>query len=127
MPKLSTRSEKELVGVDQRLVKVIRRAIQITEIDFRIIDGLRTQAEQKELVKAGASKTLRSRHLSGKAVDVMALVNGKGRWEIPLYHKIAEAFYKAAKELKIEITWGGEWKGFPDYGHFELNKNVYGY
>jgi peptidoglycan L-alanyl-D-glutamate endopeptidase CwlK len=92
-----------------------------------IIDGKRTLAEQKALVAKGASKTMRSRHLSGKAVDIMALVNGKGRWEGALYYKIATHVLSIAKKLDIKITWGGSWSSFPDLGHFELDKNTYGY
>lgn len=127
MPKFSTRSEEHLKGVHPDLVRLLREAIKDTPIDFRIIDGIRTPAEQKELVKKGASKTLRSRHLTGKAVDVMALVNGKGRWETALYVTIGAHVKAVARRLKIDITWGGDWKGFPDLGHFELNKETYGY
>jgi peptidoglycan L-alanyl-D-glutamate endopeptidase CwlK len=127
MSKFSASSEKQLVGVNPLLVKVMRAAIADTEIDFRILDGLRTLAEQRKLVAKGASKTMRSRHLSGKAVDVGAIVNGKLRWEVPLYKTIAANVLKHAKEQGVDITWGGTWKGFPDWGHFELNKYKYGY
>lgn len=127
MPSFGSISESNIKGIHPDLEKVLREAIKETPVDFRVIDGLRTLAEQKVLVAKGASKTLRSRHLSGKAVDVMAIVNGKGRWEIPLYHRIAGHVLDVADKLDVDLTWGGSWTGFPDFGHFELNKNKYGY
>ena len=120
-------SEENLKGVHPDLVKVMREAIKDTPIDFRIIDGLRTLEEQKKFVASGASMTLRSRHLTGKAVDVMALVGGKGRWETSLYVQIGEHVKRVANRLDIQVTWGGEWHSFPDWGHFELNVKKYGY
>lgn len=119
-------SRENLAGLHPDLLKVMYEAIKETPVDFRVIDGWRTLAEQKEMVRRGASKTMRSRHLTGKAVDVMALVNGKGRWESPLYIKIGAHVKSIAKKLGITITWGGDWS-FKDYGHFELDKNKYGY
>lgn len=127
MAKFGTLSEANLKGIHPDLEKVMREAIKNTPVDFRVIDGLRTLAEQKVLVAKGASKTLRSRHLSGKAVDVMALVNGKGRWEVPLYQQIGNHVMLTAQRLKIPLTWGGNWSTFPDWGHFELDVKKYGY
>lgn len=123
--KLSTRSECNLHLVHPDLVKVVRRAIELTEVDFIVIEGRRTVARQKELVKAGKSQTMNSRHLHGLAVDCAAFINGKVSWEMPHYKKISLAFAKAADELKIPVEWGGNWKTFKDGPHFQLNKNVY--
>ncbi|CAB4157077.1 D-alanyl-D-alanine carboxypeptidase [uncultured Caudovirales phage] len=122
---LSTRSRQRLAGVHPDLVKVVERAIQLTTIDFAVTEGLRTPARQKELVAAGASKTLNSRHLTGHAVDVAALVNGSIRWDWPLYAKIADAMKSAAKELSVPIVWGGDWRTFKDGPHFELDRKRY--
>ena len=122
---LSKASEAKLKGVHPDLVKVIRRAIKITPVDFRVTEGLRTVARQRQLVAAGASKTMNSRHITGHAIDVVALVDGKVRWDWPLYHKIAAAIKQAAKELGVAITWGGDWKTFKDGPHFELNWKKY--
>lgn len=121
---LSSQSRAKMNGVHRDLVRVVERAIKITEVDFRVIEGLRTLARQKELVAAGASKTLNSRHLTGHAVDLVALVGGKVRWDWPLYSKIAAAMKAAALELKIPITWGGDWK-MRDGPHFELQWAAY--
>lgn len=122
---LSTRSRRRLAGVHPDLVKVVERAIQLTTIDFAVAEGLRTPARQKELVAAGASETLNSRHLTGHAVDVAALVNGSIRWDWPLYSKIADAMKSAAKELSVPIVWGGDWRTFKDGPHFELDRKRY--
>lgn len=106
---LGEKSLKELVGVDSRLVLVVKRAIEITEQDFAVHDGLRTPEEQKALVKAGASATLNSRHLSGNAVDLVPYINGKLRWEWPPIYKIALAMRKAALEFNVKLRWGGNW------------------
>ena len=122
---LSTRSRQRLAGVHPDLVKVVERAIQLTTIDFAVTEGLRTPARQKELVAVGASKTLNSRHLTGHAVDVAALVNGSIRWDWPLYAKIADAMKSAAKEVSVPIVWGGDWRTFKDGPHFELDRKRY--
>lgn len=122
---LGTVSKNNLKGVHPDLVKVVERAISLSTIDFRVIEGLRSKARQIELVNKGASKTLNSRHITGHAVDVVALIGGDVRWDWPLYDKIAKAFKQAAKELNIPIVWGGDWKTFKDGPHFELDRNVY--
>lgn len=122
---LGSVSKNNLKGVHPDLVKVVERAISLSTIDFRVIEGLRSKQRQVELVNKGASKTLNSRHITGHAVDVAALVGGTVRWDWPLYDKIANAFKQASKELNIPIVWGGDWKTFKDGPHFELDRNVY--
>ena len=122
---LGTVSKNNLKGVHPDLVKVVEKAITLTEIDFRVTEGLRSKTRQIELVNKGASKTLNSRHITGHAVDVVALIGVSVRWDWPLYDKIAKAFKQSAKELNIPIVWGGDWKTFKDGPHFELDRNVY--
>ena len=117
---LSQRSIKALEGVHPDMVKVVKRAIQITDIDFVVTEGLRSLQKQKQLVAAGASQTMRSRHLTGHAVDLAALVAGKVRWDYPLYGKLAVAMKQAATEVGVPIEWGGDWKSFKDGPHFQL-------
>ena len=123
--KLSKRSLSKLEGVHPDLVKVVKRAIALTEIDFSVTEGLRSVTRQKELVALGASQTMRSRHLTGHAVDVVAIVDGKVTWEPEPYDKIADAMLKAGAELNVPITWGGLWKTLVDKPHFELHKGKY--
>ena len=122
--KLGARSISNLRGVHPDLVAVVKRAITISEIDFTVTEGLRTKERQAQLVKAGASKTMNSRHITGHAVDVAAWVDGV-RWDWSLYPKIAKAFKQAAADLGGAITWGGDWAKFRDGPHFELDRRVY--
>lgn len=107
--KLSQRSLDRLKGVDLDLVEVVKRAIDLTEIDFGVSEGLRTLERQKELVSKGASQTLKSKHLGGKAVDLVAYIGPRVSWELNVYDDIADAMRQAAKELKVTLKWGAAW------------------
>lgn len=119
--KWSKRSLEHLKGIHPDLRMLCNRALELSKQDFMVIDGLRTLKEQKEFVAKGASKTLKSRHLHGFAVDLAAIVAGKVRWEIELYRPIREAFEKASVELEIPIGKMISW----DIGHIELDKKAY--
>jgi peptidoglycan L-alanyl-D-glutamate endopeptidase CwlK len=123
--RLSARSRARLKGVHPALVAVVEAAIASTPVDFMVTEGLRTPERQAALVKAGASRTLNSRHLTGHAVDVAALVDGKVRWDWPLYPRVAEAFKAAAARLGVPIVWGGDWPSLRDGPHFELDRRTY--
>lgn len=125
MFKWSSRSLRELKGIHPDLRKVTNRALELSPVDFIITDGLRTIEEQREYVRKGASRTLKSRHLTGHAVDFVAFVNGKVTWESKYMKQIAAAFKTAAKELSIPIEWGGDWKSFVDMPHVELDRRTY--
>jgi peptidoglycan LD-endopeptidase CwlK len=135
--KLSQRSLDTLEGVNPYLVGVVKRAIEITKVDFGVIEGLRTPERQRDLVQAGASQTMFSKHIQGKAVDLMAYIGSRASWELNLYDDIADAMKRAAQELQVPIRWGGAWnvsdinhyidvrrgqgrKPFLDGPHFEL-------
>ena len=122
---LGQRSRERLQGVHPDLVRVVERAIELTSVDFTVLEGLRTTERQKTLVAAGASKTMNSRHITGHAVDLGAYVDGQVDWSWPLYERIAAAMKLAAKELDVAITWGGDWTSFRDGPHFELDRKVY--
>ena len=109
--KLSQHSLSKLEGVDERLVAVVKYAINETKVDFGVICGLRTIEEQRELVAKGASQTMRSRHIDGEAVDLMAYVGSPARasWELNLYDDIADAMRSAAIACDVGIKWGGAW------------------
>ena len=109
MYKLSNRSLDRLSGVDDRLVEVVKAAIQETEVDFGVIQGLRTLEEQKKLFESGASQTMKSKHLDGLAVDLMAYVGGRGSWELNVYDEIADAMKWAADDVGVPIRWGAAW------------------
>lgn len=106
---LSKRSLRNLKGVDDRLVEVVHLAIELTEIDFGVIEGLRSLAKQRQYVKAGVSWTMNSKHLSGDAVDLMAYMGRRACWEIDVYDEIAAAVREAAESVGVGIRWGGAW------------------
>lgn len=118
--RLSQKSLDRLSGLHPDLVAVVKRAIEITEVDFAVLEGVRSKARQEQLFKQKATKTMNSRHLTGHAVDLGAYVGGSVRWDWPLYYQIADAMKAAAEELDVPLTWGGDWKTFPDGPHFEL-------
>lgn len=118
--KFSQRSEKNLLGVRPELIAVTRRALQLSEVDFGITEGLRTLTRQKQLYAEGKSQTMNSRHLTGNAVDVVAYIGGHVSWDFPLYRKISDAFKQAGFELNTPIEWGGDWKTLVDGPHFQL-------
>ena len=130
MFQLGPRSKMRLNGVHPDLVKVVERAIQITTVDFTILEGVRDPLRQKKLVESGASQTMNSRHIPGadgyaKAVDLGAWVDDQVDWSWPLYHKIADAMKEAARQVKVPIEWGGDWRTFKDGPHFQLPRKEY--
>ena len=120
--KLGTRSLQNLSGVHPDLVDVVKRAIQITEQDFTVIEGIRNINRQRELYKSGKSTTLNSRHLTGHAVDIAPWPIS---WDWEEFYPIADAMKQAAEELEVDLEWGGDWKSFPDGPHYQLSRKTY--
>ena len=126
MFKLGKRSIERLQGVHPDLVRVVERAIDLTPVDFTVLEGLRSPERQQTLVASGASQTLNSRHITGHAVDLGAWVDNQVDWSWPLYAKIANAMKAAANELGVSIVWGGDWRTFKDgevYGR-QVNRTL---
>jgi peptidoglycan L-alanyl-D-glutamate endopeptidase CwlK len=124
MFRLSKRSINNLEMVHPALVKIVKRAIEITTVDFVVIQGVRTLQQQKEFMAKGASKTLASLHLIQKsgyshAVDLMAY-GVEDEWLPKHYHHISKAMKQAARELGVPLQWGGDWIKFKDYVHFQI-------
>jgi peptidoglycan LD-endopeptidase CwlK len=149
---LGTRSLANLTGVHLDLVAIVKRAIEITSIDFAVVQGIRTVEQQREYVRTGASQTMDSRHLTGHAVDLVPFIGNTVRWELTLMYPIATAIRFAALEMKVPVRWGGCWspyltaseetpedlvgdyvarkraagqRSFVDGGHFELPRPEY--
>ena len=122
---LSAKSQLKLALVHPDLKKVVEEAIKISTVDFAVGEGIRTLERQRELVAAGASHTMNSRHLHGLAVDLFALVGGRVTWQPVVYNQIANAMLTAAAKLHYPIIWGGSWVSFPDLVHFELSRKFY--
>lgn len=147
----SHQSQVHLIGVCLELRRVALRALQISEVDFALIDGLRTHEEEAENVRKGASRTMDSRHLTGHAIDIIPYVDGRRTFAECNYPFVAEAFKAASIELNIPIVWGACWdkrldqitecaaapaeysarrrsmgkKAFIDWGHFELHRQAF--
>jgi peptidoglycan L-alanyl-D-glutamate endopeptidase CwlK len=119
-------------GVDSRLIEIAERAIQITLVDFGIPKdgGKRTAKKQNGLFIIGVSQRdgyiKKSKHQSGKALDIFAYVYNKKKnkfeasWKIEHLALVACAFFQAASELGYKIIWGGLWKNFNDMPHFQI-------
>ncbi|CAI2057953.1 Uncharacterised protein [Serratia quinivorans] len=123
--RFSKRSEGNLEGVNPALVAVVRRSLELSPVDFGITEGLRSRERQKQMVAAGASQTMNSRHLTGHAVDVVAYLGSNISWEWKYYEQIAAAFKQAGAELGTAIEWGGDWKTLKDGPHFQLTFRDY--
>lgn len=119
---LGKRSREKLEGVHPDLVKVVERAIEITEQDFTVLEGLRDIERQRELVNTGKSTTMNSRHLTGHAVDIAPWPIS---WDWNYFYPIADAMKQAAEELEVDLEWGGDWKSFPDGPHYQLSRKAY--
>lgn len=138
---LSKESIEKLKGVHRDLITVVEKTEMRYPGMFFVMEGLRSAKRQAELKKAGASWTLNGRHITGHAVDLGALVNGKYRQDWPLYFKIAESIREVSIELCIPIRWGGSWSELStitgridgsvlhptkmDGAHFELPRRKY--
>ncbi len=128
---LLPRDRERLAGVHPDLARVVERARAAAP--FIVTEGLRTPQRQAALVKAGASRTLNSRHLTGHAVDLAYWLDdgdgapeaGEIRWDWPLYRQIAVAMKAAAETEGVKLVWGGDWTSFRDGPHFELDRQAY--
>lgn len=127
----SDRSLKNLMGIHPDLRRVMDRALKDSPIDFVVIDGLRTIERQRQLVAAGASKTMKSRHLTGHAVDLVPLLDldrdGKietsEMFNVPLMRQLHQHIEAAFNAENVKFEWGGDW-GW-DFPHYELDRRVY--
>lgn len=128
---LSIRSKLALRGVHPHLVEIVKLAGEMLrearpDYDFTVTCGLRTKREQIENIRRGVSWTMRSRHLTGHAVDLAVLINGKLVWDWPAYHILAKFMFAAADKLGYPLEWGGDWAPpRADGPHFQLPRNKY--
>lgn len=134
--KLSQTSLDRLQGVNERLVILVHRALELSGVEFMVVEGLRTKQRQQQLYAQGRTSkgqivtwTLNSKHIDGLAVDLAPVVNGKIDWnDSKKFDAIAKAMFMAAAEAKVLLRWGADWnrndkpreKGESDSPHFEL-------
>jgi len=123
--RLGKRSRQKLKGVHPELVSVVERALELFKYDFGVIDGLRTVEDQQRLVELGKSQTMRSRHLTGHAVDLAVYIDGKISWDMKYYWLLKDSVFKAAQEKQVHIEWGGYWTLLVDGVHFQLSRRSY--
>lgn len=120
---LGQRSLSRLEGVHADLVRVVKRAAALSDLDFTVLEGLRSLERQKQLIASGASSLkdpMRSRHVTGHAVDLAPMLGSEVRWDWPLFHKLAPIIKNAAYLEKVPIEWGGDWRTFKDGPHWQL-------
>ena len=125
MYSFGSKSKERLKGVHPQMVRLMEEAIKSSPLDFSITEGVRSLERQKELFSSGKSQTMRSRHLTGHAVDIGVLVDGKLTWDFSKYQIVADHIKKVAKELGIPLEWGGDWVSFKDGPHFQLTWSAY--
>lgn len=114
-----SRSLRRMSGIHPDLRKVMDRAITITDMDFTVLEGLRTLAQQRKYYSIGKSRTMKSRHLTGHAIDIAPLVDGKVTWDWAIYDRFAPVVKQAAQDVGIKIEWGGDWN-WRDGPHWQL-------
>ena len=122
---LGQRSLSRLESIHPDLVRVVKKAAALSDLDFTVLEGIRSVERQKQLVSQGASKTMNSRHITGHAVDLAPMIAGEVRWDWPLYHKLAKIVKAAAADEKVPLQWGGDWRAFKDGPHWELPWKFY--
>lgn len=122
---LSGKSLAKLELAHPDLAAIIKRTAALSDVDFTVLEVLRSLGRQRELVARGASQTMKSRHLAGpdgksRAVDIAPLDGGQVSWAWPQYYRLAPFVKQAAKELGIPVEWGGDWRRFKDGPHWQL-------
>jgi peptidoglycan L-alanyl-D-glutamate endopeptidase CwlK len=122
---LTNSSKQRLKGVHPDLIKIVEKALEITDINFTILEGLRSKERQRILVQKGASKTMKSRHLTGHAVDIAPVINGQVTWDWKYYYHLEKIIKTAAKQVNIIVEWGGDWTKFKDGPHWQLPNRLY--
>lgn len=131
MFKFSGKSLQNLDGVHPDLVRVAKRAIEKTPIDFGISEGVRTYERQAQLVREKKSRTRHSLHLIqdrtgfAHAFDIFAYVNDKAVWQPKYYGPIVQVFITESTRLGVQLEFGLLWKDFLDAPHIQLNRKFY--
>lgn len=119
------RSEQNLVGVHPDLVKIVRRALQLSKVDFGVAEGVRSLQRQRDLFAAGKTRTMNSRHLSGHAVDLYPVNKAGAEFVREDFEEVVAAMKQAARALGLPLECGHDWRRFPDSPHHQLPSLAY--
>lgn len=124
MNKISSRSIKNIQEIDPKLALIVGMVLARGKADLTITCGLRSLEDQQKAFKDGFSKldgiNKKSKHQIGKAIDFIPYpFNG---WDdIESFKKVGEELKFCADYLGIKNSYGGDWKSFKDYPHFQLD------
>ncbi|WP_404273578.1 M15 family metallopeptidase [Yersinia similis] len=112
--RFSQRSDNNLKSVNADLVKVVRRALELSAVDFGVIEGVRTVERQRELFNAVPKKTqtMNSRHITGHAIDL--LPTGADWNDYKCWLPVLDAMHHAGKELGVKLRFGITWTDNPN-------------
>lgn len=122
---LTERDFDRLDGVHPDLTLLVELMGVYCPMPFTVLEGLRSEERQAELVASGASTTMNSRHLTGHAVDLAPLVNGQPSWDWAYYHPFANHMKGAGNMCGVPLEWGGDWTSFKDGPHWQLPWDAY--
>ena len=120
-----TKSKANLSTVHEDLQRVMEEAIKDAPYDFSITEGIRSLERQKQLFADKKSSTMKSRHLTGHAVDVAIIIDGVANWDMAKYKVLATHVKAVADKLGVPIECGAFWQRFPDGPHIELDRTFY--
>ena len=117
---LSKLSLERLEGVDERLKAIVIECAARCPYPFNVSEGLRTKEQQREYVRQGKSRTMNSKHHTGKAVDLYPLTMNRKQVDWSRFEELADLMFQVASDQGVELVWGGHWKTFVDKCHFVL-------
>jgi peptidoglycan L-alanyl-D-glutamate endopeptidase CwlK len=134
MYKFSQRSTAKLLTCDIKIQRLFNKIITLQ--DCTIVYGHRSKQEQNALYQIGRTveldrgivtncdgvKTLSNHnYYPSPAVDVMPYPIDW--YDIERVTQFAELVLDTASDMRIDLIWGGHWRNFKDYPHYQLRYN----
>ena len=118
----SKKSKARLDTCHYMLQIVANEAMLLQVMDFSVVCGHRDKKDQMIAYQENRSKLVwpKSKHnkMPSEAMDLIPYP--EGYTNIYKFYKLAGIILAVAKLNNIEITWGGDWKSFKDYPHFQI-------
>jgi peptidoglycan L-alanyl-D-glutamate endopeptidase CwlK len=129
MPAFGSASLRQLATCDVRLQQLFQDVVLFW--DCQVLEGKRSEAQQRINVANGVSKTLDSKHvyplgMPSLAVDVAPY---PVKWnDLPRFYAFGGFVIGTARKMGVTLRWGGDWDSdrdfsdqrFNDLPHFEL-------